>query len=222
MINIAIDGPCGAGKSTVAKAVAKKLGILYLDTGAMYRCIGLKALNGGVDTVDEQSVKNMLDNTEVDVKYVDGVQRVFLDGADVTSEIREHSVSKAASDISAVPCVRYKMAEAQRAIAEKNDCILDGRDISSFVLPNANFKFYLTATPEIRATRRLKELAAKGRDLPYKQVLADVQTRDYNDSHRAVAPLVCVSDAIVIDSTEMTLEQVVGIILKVVGEKNRG
>jgi len=222
LITIAIDGPSGAGKSTIAKLLAKKLDIMYLDTGAMYRCLGLKALNCGVDVRDETAVKTMLDDTSVDVRYIDGAQKVYLDGSDVTTQIREHAVSKMASDISAVPCVRIKMAQSQREIASKRDCVLDGRDIGSYVLPNAKFKFFLTASAEVRACRRVKELAQKGQDLPYEQVLNDIMARDYNDSHRAIAPLVQVPDAVFIDSSFLTVDEVIDKFLNVIGDKNRG
>ena len=163
-MKIAIDGPAGAGKSTIAKLLAKKLGILYLDTGAMYRAVGLKAIENGVDVTDETAVKKMLDSTTVDVKSEEGVQHVYLDGKDVTGKIREHRVSKAASDISAVPCVRYKMVDLQREIAARCDTVLDGRDIGTFVLPNAEYKIFLTASVAERARRRYEELKAKGEE----------------------------------------------------------
>ena len=157
-MNIAIDGPAGAGKSTIAKLLAAKLGILYLDTGAMYRAVGLKALNTGVDISDEAAVEKMLADTKIDVTQENGVQHVYLDGNDVSSAIRENAVSKAASDISAVPCVRYKMVELQREIASRCDTVLDGRDIGTFVLPNAEYKIFLTASAEERASMLLVPL----------------------------------------------------------------
>ena len=188
-MNIAIDGPAGAGKSTIAKLLAAKLGILYLDTGAMYRAVGLKALNTGVDISDAAAVEKMLADTKIDVKQEDGVQHIYLDGKDVSVDIRENRVSKAASDISAVPCVRYKMVELQREIAAKCDTVLDGRDIGTFVLPHAEHKIFLTASAEERAKRRYTELKAKGSDLTFEQIRDDILKRDYNDSHRALAPL---------------------------------
>ena len=204
---IAIDGPAGAGKSTIAKLLAKKLGILYLDTGAMYRAVGLKAVENGVDISDEDAVKKMLDSTTVDVKICDSVQRVYLDGQDVTGRIREHRVSKAASDISAVPCVRYKMVELQREIASRCDTVLDGRDIGTFVLPNAEYKIFLTASVAERARRRYEELKAKGEDCTLESITADIEKRDYNDSHRALAPLRKADDAVEIDTTDLTIER---------------
>lgn len=214
---IAIDGPAGAGKSTIAKLLAKKLGILYLDTGAMYRAVGLKAVENGVDISDEDAVKKMLDSTTVDVKICDSVQRVYLDGQDVTGRIREHRVSKAASDISAVPCVRYKMVELQREIASRCDTVLDGRDIGTFVLPNAEYKIFLTASVAERARRRYEELKAKGEDCTLESITADIEKRDYNDSHRALAPLRKADDAVEIDTTDLTIEEVADKLTALIG-----
>ena len=216
---IAIDGPAGAGKSTIAKLLAKKLGILYLDTGAMYRAVGLKAVENGVDISDEDAVKKMLDPTTVDVKICDSVQRVYLDGQDVTGRIREHRVSKAASDISAVPCVRYKMVELQREIASRCDTVLDGRDIGTFVLPNAEYKIFLTASVAERARRRYEELKAKGEDCTLESITADIEKRDYNDSHRALAPLRKADDAVEIDTTDLTIEEVADKLTALIGGK---
>ncbi len=216
---IAIDGPAGAGKSTIAKLLAKKLGILYLDTGAMYRAVGLKAVENGVDISDEDAVKKMLDSTTVDVKICDSVQRVYLDGQDVTGRIREHRVSKAASDISAVPCVRYKMVELQREIASRCDTVLDGRDIGTFVLPNAEYKIFLTASVAERARRRYEELKAKGEDCTLESITADIEKRDYNDSHRALAPLRKADDAVEIDTTDLTIEEVADKLTALIGGK---
>lgn len=208
MINIAIDGPSGAGKSTVAKMISRKLNILYLDTGAMYRAVGLKALRNNVDISSETEVKTMLDDTNVEIRYENGVQKIFLDKENVDGFIREHAVSKAASDISAIPCVRLKMVELQREIAFKNDCVLDGRDIGSFVLPNAFPKVFLTASPQERAKRRQLQLAEKGENISFEKILADIRERDANDENRAFAPLVKAMDAVLIDSSDLTAEQV--------------
>lgn len=208
MINIAIDGPSGAGKSTVAKMISRKLNILYLDTGAMYRAVGLKALRNNVDISSETEVKTMLDDTNVEIRYENGVQKIFLDKENVDGFIREHAVSKAASDISAIPCVRLKMVELQREIAFKNDCVLDGRDIGSFVLPNAFPKVFLTASPQERAKRRQLQLAEKGENISFEKILADIRERDANDENRAFAPLVKAKDAVLIDSSDLTAEQV--------------
>ena len=208
MINIAIDGPSGAGKSTVAKMISRKLNILYLDTGAMYRAVGLKALRNNVDISSETEVKTMLDDTNVEIRYENGGQKIFLGKENVDGFIREHAVSKAASDISAIPCVRLKMVELQREIAFKNDCVLDGRDIGSFVLPNAFPKVFLTASPQERAKRRQLQLAEKGENISFEKILADIRERDANDENRAFAPLVKARDAVLIDSSDLTAEQV--------------
>ena len=215
---IAIDGPSGAGKSTVAKILAQKLNIVYLDTGAMYRAMGLKALNSGVDPSDAVEVEKLLSSTEIDVKNIDGTQRVYLDGADVSTLIREHRVSKAASDISAIPCVRFAMVELQRKIASQKDTVLDGRDIGTFVLPNADNKFFLTASADERANRRYKELIAKGEECTFEKIKQDIITRDYNDSHRALAPLKKADDAVEIDTTDMTIDEVINKLISILGE----
>ena len=215
----AIDGPAGAGKSTIAKLLAAKLGILYLDTGAMYRAVGLKALNTGVNISDASAVEKMLADTEIDVRQEDGVQHIYLDGDDVSAAIRENRVSKAASDISAVPCVRYKMVELQREIASKCDTVLDGRDIGTFVLPNAEHKIFLTASADERARRRYTELKAKGSVLTFEQIKEDIVKRDYNDSHRALAPLKKADDATEVDTTSMTIDEVVEKICTLIGER---
>lgn len=211
--SIALDGPSGAGKSTVAKLVAKELGITYLDTGALYRALGLKALRCGVDVRDGAAVERTLASAEVKLEYVDGVQHVMLDGADVSSAIRTPEVSMAASAVSAVPFVRAKLLDIQRDIAASSSVILDGRDIGTVVLPNAEFKYYLTASAEVRAKRRYEELRAKGENVDYASVLEDVNTRDKNDSTRAVAPLKKAFDAVEINSDGMTAEEVAGLIV---------
>lgn len=213
MLNIAIDGPSGAGKSTIAKEIAKRLNIIYLDTGAMYRAIGLKAVRLGIDTEDVQDVTGILDSTQIEIKYEDGVQIIYLDGEDVSTAIREHHISKAASNVSKIPAVRLKLVAMQREIAAKNNVVLDGRDITSYVLKDANNKFYLTATPEERAKRRYKELIEKGQNVDYETILADINDRDYNDTHRDFAPLTCTEDSVFIDSTELTVEQAIEKIL---------
>lgn len=213
MLNIAIDGPSGAGKSTIAKEIAKRLNIIYLDTGAMYRAIGLKAVRLGIDTEDVQGVTGILDSTQIEIKYEDGVQIIYLDGEDVSTAIREHHISKAASNVSKIPAVRLKLVAMQREIAAKNNVVLDGRDITSYVLKDANNKFYLTATPEERAKRRYKELIEKGQNVDYETILADINDRDYNDTHRDFAPLTCTDDSVFIDSTELTVEQAIEKIL---------
>lgn len=207
-MNIAIDGPAGAGKSTIAKILAARLGILYLDTGAMYRAVGYKAIKSGVSVSDLAAVENMLKNTTVDVKVEDGVQHVYLDGEDVSGVIRTPEVSRAASDISALPPVRHAMVDLQRIIAAKQDTVLDGRDVGTFVLPNADHKFFLTASVEERAKRRYKELVGRGENCDFEKIRKDIETRDYNDSHRALAPLKKADDAVEVDTTFMTIEEV--------------
>lgn len=205
---IALDGPSGAGKSTVAKIVAKRLNITYLDTGALYRALGLVCLNNGVDVQDGKAVQNCICDVDVNIVYCDGVQTVTVDGVDVSSKIRTPEVSMAASAVSAIPYVREKLLGLQRGIAQKNSVILDGRDIGTVVLPNARFKFFLTASAEIRARRRFDELIAKGQSVVYEDVYNDVVTRDRNDSTRAVAPLKKACDATEINSDNMSAQQV--------------
>lgn len=222
MINIAIDGPAGAGKSTIAKAVAKDLGIIYLDTGAMYRATAYLAIQNGIDVKDEEKVGEMLKDLSMDIKYDEsGAQRIIVNGIDATPFLREHYMSKAASDISALPCVRYKMVELQRDFASKNDVVLDGRDIGTFVLPNANCKFFLTASAEERAKRRFKDLQDKGENVDFDTLLQDIIQRDYNDSHREVAPLKQADDADFVDTTAMSVEDVVAHVKEVVHIKTK-
>jgi len=211
-INIAIDGPAGAGKSTVAKAIASKLGIIHLDTGTMYRAAALAALRKGVSPLDEEAVAAMLP-IDIDVQYKEGAQRVLLEGEDVTEAIREHAISQAASDISRIKQVRLMLAELQRKIAEKNDVVMDGRDIGTFVLPGADYKFYLTAAPEVRAKRRLNQLKEMDQNGDYEEILKSIIARDENDIKREFAPLKKAEDAILIDSTYMSVEEVVQTIL---------
>lgn len=207
-MNIAIDGPAGAGKSTIAKNLAARLGFVYLDTGAMYRAVALKALETGTALNDESALGQMLASTDVSVVYDNGKQRILLDGRDVSDEIRSQPIAKAASDVSANKCVRLKMVEMQRAIAAKADTILDGRDIGTFVLPDARFKFYLTASIAERAKRRHKELAAKGVACELADIEREIEQRDFNDMNREFAPLSKAVDAEEIDTTGMTIEQV--------------
>lgn len=221
MINIAIDGPAGAGKSTVAKAVAKELGIIYLDTGAMYRAIAYTALKQGIDVLDGDSVEEMLKDVNLDIVYEDGAQKIYINGFDTTPYLREHHMSKAASDISAHPCARHKMANLQREFASTHDVVLDGRDICTFVLPDANCKFFMTASAEERAKRRVIDNEQRGQYIDYETVLKDINQRDYNDSHRALAPLKQAPDAILLDTTNMTIEEVVSAVIEAVKEKTK-
>ena len=219
MINIAIDGPAGAGKSTVAKAVAKELNIVYLDTGAMYRATAYNAIKNGIDVCDEKKVSEMLETLTMDVTYDNGAQQIIVNGFNTTPFLREHYMSKAASDISAHPCVRYKMVEIQRQLAKTYDLILDGRDIGTFVLPDANCKIFLVASPEERAKRRVEENKLKGQESDFVTVLEDIKKRDYNDSHRKVAPLKKADDAVELETTTMSIDEVVAEVIKIVKEK---
>ena len=210
---IALDGPSGSGKSTIAKKISNKLNILYLDTGAMYRATALKAIKMGIDTFDEQGVLTFINDINLEIKYVDGAQRTYLDGEDVSEKIREPHVSMAASNISILKCVRLKMVDMQRKIAGNMSCVLDGRDIGSYVLPNAQYKFYITASVDVRADRRYKELTLKGHTVDYEELKKEIEQRDFNDKNRDFAPLVQASDAILIDTSFMNIEQVVNKVL---------
>lgn len=207
MISIAIDGPSGAGKSSIAKTISKKLGFIYVDTGALYRAVGLKLLNEKIDVADGEKIAEILANTTVDIVFKDAQQHVILDGEDVSDSIRTPEISKAASMYSAVPEVRASLLDMQRSIASKNNCIMDGRDIGTVVLPNADIKIFLFASAEDRAQRRYDELIKKGQNVTYEQILADMKQRDYNDSHREIAPLKCADDATKFDTTGNTFEQ---------------
>lgn len=215
-ISIALDGPSGSGKSTIAKALSKELNILYLDTGAMYRATALKAISLNIDTLDEKGVSGFIDGLDLQIKYVDGKQHTVLDGEDVSERIREPHVSMAASNISSLKCVRLKMVEMQRKIASEMSCVLDGRDIGSYVLPNADFKFYITASVKERTDRRYAELKAKGFDVDYDTLMKEIEQRDYNDSHRDFAPLTQAPDAIYLDTSDMNVEEVVSKVLSYV------
>lgn len=219
MVNIAIDGPAGAGKSTVARGAAKKLGYIYVDTGALYRTVALYVLQNGRNVHDPERVKAALSDIRIELRFVGGVQRVYLNGQDVSEEIRTPEVSMGASAVAALPCVREFLFEQQRRIAREKDCIMDGRDIGTVVLPDAQVKVFLTASAEERARRRHRELVEKGEDVPFEEVLRDVQERDYNDSHRAVAPLKQAKDAMLLDTTGMTLEESVNRLIQCIKER---
>ena len=207
MFNIAIDGPSGAGKSSSAKLAAKKLGFIYVDTGALYRAVGVAALRRGFDTADPGAVVPMLEEIRIGLKFVNGEQRVYLNDEDVSEEIRLPEASMAASNVSAMPAVRAFLFDLQRRLARENDCIMDGRDIGTVVLPQAQLKIYLTAAPETRAQRRYKEMLERGTPVEYETLLAEIRQRDYNDSHRAVAPLRPAEDAVLLENDNITLEQ---------------
>lgn len=216
---IAIDGPSGSGKSTLAKGVSKALGIMYLDTGAMYRTCGLSALRRGIETKDEIGVKEMLETMVLKVVFEDGVQHMILDGEDVTSQIRTPEVSRAASNISSLPVVRTKMVDYQRQIAQGQSFVIDGRDIASKVLPDCKYKFFLTASAEARAKRRLAELNSKGDfSQNYEEVLKDIIWRDEQDSTRSASPLIKVDDAIEIDTSDIGIEETRDLLLSYIKE----
>lgn len=207
--NVAIDGPAGAGKSTIAKAVAKKLNLIYVDTGAMYRAMALYMLRHGVNLQDTEKIIENCKETDITIRYEDGVQMVLLNGENVNAFLRTEEVGKAASAVSAIPQVRKKLVELQHKLAAESDCIMDGRDIGTCVLPNAQTKIYLTASSEVRAKRRYDELAAKGEECDLEQIRADIEERDYRDMHREVSPLKQAEDAILVDTSEMTVDEVI-------------
>lgn len=221
-IAIAIDGPSGAGKSTISKILAKELEFVYVDTGAIYRTVGIYTYRKGVDPKDAVAVEKLLPEIDIVIKHIDGVQRIFLNGEDVSEKIREHIISKYASDVSAIPAVRKFLLDMQREFAERYNVIMDGRDIGTVVLPNADIKIFLTATDEDRAKRRYDELILKGQDVPFEKVLEDMRERDLNDSQRATAPLAAAEDAITVDTTGNTLEQSVEVLKKLVNERLDG
>ena len=218
MISIAIDGPSGAGKSTISRTVAGKLGYLYVDTGALYRTIGLYVLRNGSDPKNEQQVQTLLPQLQVNMGYQDGIQQMFLLGENVTDQIRTPEVSMAASGVSAHSCVRAYLLDLQRRLARENNVIMDGRDIGTVVLPDADVKIFLTASSAVRAKRRFNELIAKGEDITYEKVLDDVEKRDYADSHRAISPLKQAEDAIIADTSELNFEESVALIQKIIAE----
>ncbi len=219
MISIALDGPAGAGKSTVAKGAAKELGFIYVDTGALYRTVGLKFLREGYTNELNCDIESILKTIEVDIKFIDGTQHVFLNGEDVSDEIRTPEASMMASAVSAKPPVRAFLLEMQRKLARENNVLMDGRDIGTVVLPNATLKFFVTASVEERANRRFKELKEKGMDVKYDDIYKDIETRDYNDSHRDIAPLKPAEDSIIFDTTGNTLEESIEKLLAIVKER---
>ncbi len=207
MTAVAIDGPAGAGKSTIARRAAREIGFIYVDTGALYRAVGFYMLKQGVNTSDARAVTPLLQQVHVTLAFQNGEQKVILCGEDVSSAIRTSEVSMAASNVSAIPAVRDFLFSLQKDIAENNDVVMDGRDIGTVVLPDAQVKIFLTASPEERARRRYEQMIKKGELVDYGDVLSDLKTRDYNDSHRAVAPLVPAATAVIVDTTGNTLEQ---------------
>ncbi len=218
MISVAIDGPAGAGKSSLSRKAAEILGFIYVDTGALYRTVGLKFSRLGFDTSLNCDISEILKDTSVDIRFVDGEQRVFLDGEDVSDDIRTPEASMMASAVSAKPEVRAFLLDMQRKLAADNNVLMDGRDIGTVVLPNATVKIFLTASAEARAERRYKELQEKGIATTYEEVLSDMKQRDFNDMNRATAPLKQADDAVVADTTECDLQQSLELILKIVKE----
>ena len=217
---IAIDGPAGAGKSTIAKHLAKTLGYIYVDTGAMYRAIALFCIRKGISPLDETAVNELLDNIEIDIKYENDIQQIYLCGDNVTGLIRTPEVSMGASDVSKHALVRQKLVALQRAIAEKNNVIMDGRDIATKVLPDADAAIFLTADVNDRARRRYDEMISKGEEVSFEDVLEDMKRRDLNDSTRTNSPLVKAENAILVDTTGNTLEQSIELLSSII--KNIG
>lgn len=219
MIRIAIDGPSGAGKSSIAKAVAARLGIVYVDTGALYRTVGYYVRGKGIARTDKEGVVSCLPHIKIEVRYEDGAQHVYLNGEDLGDRIREPEISMYASSVSAIPEVRAFLLDTQRDIAAKNSVIMDGRDIGTVILPNADVKIFMTASNEARAQRRTKELIAKGMDARYEDVLREMIERDENDRTRDVAPAVAAPDAILLDNSDMTIEENVDAVLSIIDRK---
>ncbi len=207
--NVAIDGPAGAGKSTIAKLVAKEKGYIYVDTGAMYRGLAIHFLNRGIDPEDRKAVAEACRDAEVTIGYEDGIQQIYLNGENVTSMLRAEETGNMASKTSAIPEVREKLLELQRSLAREKDVIMDGRDIGTNILPNADVKIYLTASVETRARRRYDELQEKGEDCSLEEISRDIRERDERDMTREIAPLKKADDAVLVDSSDMTIQQVV-------------
>ena len=213
--NVAIDGPAGAGKSTIAKAVAKRMNLIYVDTGAMYRAMALFMIREQVDPNDAEAIGSKCQEADITIRYENGEQVVYLNGENVNAFLRTEEVGNMASVTSAQPAVRKKLVELQQLLAAKSDCIMDGRDIGTCVLPNAQAKIYLTASSEVRAKRRFDELAAKGENCDLNQIKADIEDRDYRDMHRETSPLKQAEDAMLVDSSDLTVEEVIGKILEI-------
>ena len=220
MIRIAIDGPSGAGKSSIAKAVAARLGIVYVDTGALYRTVGYFVRSKGFARTDIEGIVSCLPYIKIEVRYENGAQHVYLNGEDLGDRIREPEISMYASAVSAVPAVRDFVLDTQRDIAAKNSVILDGRDIGTVILPHADVKIFMTASNEARAMRRTKELLAKGMEANYEDVLREMIERDNNDRNRAVAPAVAAPDAVLLDNSDMSIEENVEAVLAIIREKS--
>lgn len=217
--NIAIDGPAGAGKSTIAKRVAKNLGFIYVDTGAMYRAMAVYFLDKGIDVKDEDAVSKDCDNVNIMIEYKDNLQQVILNGENITSRLRTEEVANTASAVAVYPAVRKKLVELQKELAKKTSVVMDGRDIGSCVLKDAICKIYLTASVECRALRRMAELQEKGVDTSLEIIKTDISDRDYRDMHRDVSPLVQAEDAVYLDSSDMGIEEVTDKIISIFNEK---
>lgn len=218
-MNIAIDGPAGSGKSTVAKLLAKELGFVYLDTGAIYRTMALYCVRNGIEPDDEKAVSDALPDISIKVDYVNQQQRMLLNNEDVTDSIRTPEVSSATSKIAAYPAVREALLSMQRDIAASNDVIMDGRDIGTAVLPDAQCKIFLSASVEVRAKRRYDELVEKGEDCDLSQIAEDIKARDHRDSHRDIAPLKQADDAVLVDTSDLSIEEVTNKLMGIVKEK---
>lgn len=212
--NVAIDGPAGAGKSTVAKAVAKEMGLIYVDTGAMYRAMALFMLREGVDLKDSAKIVEKCVQADITIRYEDGIQVVYLNGENVNPYLRTEEVGEAASVTSPIPQVRENMVRLQKELAAHSDCIMDGRDIGTCVLPSAQLKIYLTASSDVRAKRRYDELTARGESCNLANIKADIEERDYRDMHRDMSPLKQADDAVLVDTSEMTQDEVIEAVLK--------
>lgn len=219
MINIAIDGPSGAGKSTISKAVAKELGFIHIDTGALYRTIAFYLSDNQIDINNEEAIKSALDDIKIQVCIENGLQKIYLNNKEVCEELRQPNITKIASDVSKLPIVRAYLLEIQRELARENDCVMDGRDISTVVLPDAKVKIFLTASPEVRAERRFNQQKEMGIIEDYDKILEDIKKRDYNDSHREIAPLKQAPDAIKIDSSKVDFDEVKNICKKLISER---
>lgn len=217
-MKVAIDGPAGAGKSSIAKAVSQKLNFVYIDTGAMYRAVAVYAIENGIEIKEESFTKDVLEKIKIDIAYEDGVQKIFLSGKDVSERIRLSDASIGASDVARIPAVRLKLVELQRKLAEKNSVIMDGRDIGTYVLPDAEVKIYLTASSDVRAKRRLLEMEQKGISADFETVKRDIEYRDKNDSEREFAPLKKAEDAVLVDTSDMTVEEVTNRITEIITE----
>lgn len=221
MIKIAIDGPGGAGKSTIAKAVAKKLGIVYVDTGALYRTIGYYARQKDISPTDRAAVSTCLPDIHIEVKYENGVQNVYLNGENPGDKIRTSEMSMYASAVSAIPEVRSFLLDTQRDIAKKNSVIMDGRDIGTVILPDAEVKIFMTASAECRARRRYEELCAKGQNVTYEAVFAEMNERDHNDSTRDIAPTAAAADAVLLDNSDLNFEESVDAVIEIINRKTQ-